>query len=186
MKCYHGTTAENYQSIIADKNFKEADCTSWNCSEPNTTYVYPVYKIMKSDCLDTMEEAQERAIGLCFEQARLTASIQKSLSDCIYVLELDIPTDLLYNDYSCPNMEDIASEFYNSDIELSDHLTAVYKADYSPLTAFFNVAGLINNDYINLEKFSNYEISIMEHMNRNNIYLEQEYPEYQKIDCPLI
>ena len=131
MKCYHGTTYENYLEIIKNNGFEYTGIKTWNCSEDDSTYFYTFDKVKKYQDLE--EEANEyitqRAIESAFESARISASVQKSTSNKIIVLELEIDDDLLDDDFSCPNMDNIASFVMSDEIDFKNCLLNVYKSD---------------------------------------------------------
>jgi len=106
MKCYHGTTLENAIKIIKGEN-KSLD-TVWNCSQDNSIYVYPESKLDDADAGDD-EYLEERGIQQAMESGFIaTAFYGSSLP---VVLCFDIPEELLKDDYSCENMDAVASSY---------------------------------------------------------------------------
>jgi hypothetical protein len=157
---YHGTSFENYQSIL-ENGFNGDRDTIWNCSNDSYTYLWDVKKIGKGEQLDK-EDAINQAIQQAFESARIAAAVQKSHSDKIIVFEIEIDSKFVTDDDSCENMS-YASKVYNQDLEECGKIKNVYYMEFSPHMILFYLSGLVSNDYMDLyDNFTQYEINLME------------------------
>lgn len=88
MKCFHGTTQENFINLI---NNGDKPSGAWNCSDMDGNfYVYPENKIYGDNEEEITSEGIQQALG----NATITAAFQMKTQN-IVILELDIPEDEL-------------------------------------------------------------------------------------------
>ena len=129
MKCFHGTTQENFVNLL---NGGEKPSGAWNCSDSDGCfYVYPVSKFDDVENLDA-EQITDEGIENALDSASITAAFQMK-SQKIVILELDIPEDELQDDWSCENMSDVASftEYFDKSW-IKKIYTTEFNAMYSP------------------------------------------------------
>lgn len=129
MKCFHGTTQENFINLI---NGGDKPSGAWNCSDMDGCfYVYPANKIYDYDSLDD-DEITNEGLRNALDSATITAAFQMKTQK-IVILELDIPEDELQDDWSCENMSDIASftEYFDKSWIKKIYITE-FNAMYSP------------------------------------------------------
>ena len=155
MKCYHGTTLKNFVNLLNGGDKPEG---IWNCSYMDDCfYVYPMNKIIKTECLEDEEDSyiRERCIQNALESGLITAAFQMETQDVI-VIEMDIPEEELEDDYSCDNMSDIASFTGHFDknwiIGLhSTKFSAMYAPFFVPDATNRNL-GYVDDDLLSMAK----------------------------------
>lgn len=103
MKFYHGTNADNLESILKfGFNPVKAEKQVWTCSNYDN-FFWSAKEILNSGEVETEEEAFERAKCLSFESAEMSLCKAK---DCRRVVfEVDLPEGLAEPDTSCDNMD---------------------------------------------------------------------------------
>lgn len=139
MKCFHGTTQENFLNLI---NGGEKPTGAWNCSDMDGCfYVYPANKIYDYDSLDDYEITNE-GLRNALDSATITAAFQMKTQN-IVILELDIPEYELQDDWSCENMSDIASFTEHFD---KDWIKKVYTTEFNAMYSPFFVPNLQNRN----------------------------------------
>ncbi|ATE86143.1 hypothetical protein Sf16_gp3 [Shigella phage Sf16] len=139
MKCFHGTTQENFVNLI---NGGDKPSGVWNCSDMDGCfYVYPVSKFYDVENLDD-EQIIDEGIKNALDSASITAAYQMK-SQKLVILELDIPEDDLQDDWSCENMSDVASftEYFDK-----EWIKKVYTTEFNAMYAPFFVPNLNNRD----------------------------------------
>jgi len=150
---FHGTTLENWLNIKKEEGFA-SNQTNWNCSGYHETYFYD----MDKECND-----EEQCIQAALESANLAASIQNYNGNTLVVLELEVPENLVEDDYSCENMDTIASVVNNDDLDLTMiKKIHICKTGYLPSLRLYYVSELLkNNQYIETSTFNELELSIV-------------------------
>ncbi|AUV62867.1 hypothetical protein FDI99_gp031 [Shigella phage Sf14] len=139
MKCFHGTTQENFVNLI---NGGDKPSGVWNCSDMDGCfYVYPVSKFYDVENLDD-EQIIDEGIKNALDSASITAAYQMK-SQKLVILELDIPEDDLQDDWSCENMSDVASftEYFDK-----EWIKKVYTTEFNAMYAPFFVPNLNNRN----------------------------------------
>lgn len=139
MKCFHGTTQENFVNLM---NGGEKPSGAWNCSDSDGCfYVYPVSKFYDVEDMDA-EQITEEGIRNALDSASITAAFQMK-SQKIVILELDIPEDELQDDWSCENMSDVASftEYFDR-----AWIKKIYTTEFNAMYAPFFVPNLNNRN----------------------------------------
>lgn len=134
MKCFHGTTQENFLNLIYNGDKPSG---AWNCSDMDGNfYVYPENKIYGDDEEERISEGIQQALG----NAAITAAFQMKTQN-IVILELDIPEDELNDDYSCDNMSGVAS--FTEYFDLS-WIKKVYITEFNAMFSPFCLPSLDN------------------------------------------
>lgn len=135
MLCFHGTTEENYKRILKGEDKLTGP---WTVSDKdNCMYFWPLDKA----------DSKEDAIQHAFEAAQVQAAIRGEDTD-LYVIVCEIPDELLQDDYSCENMDSMASYILCSDFDIDmikEHFISRYNKWYSP----FIINGLLQNPHFN-------------------------------------
>lgn len=145
MKLYHGTSYENFVSIL--QNGFGAENTIWNVSDPDVLYCWNPDRLLTSEDCENLAEAQQRAIQRAFESGQISAAFFGSLSNQIVVIEYDADVDDIFEDDSCENMAD-ACYIVEPKVE---NITAFYTSEYFPDLRLFYMQGVRRNDYFNFE-----------------------------------
>ena len=164
IKLYHGTSKESYDNIIKN-GFSSDKKMVWNCSYEEGMHFFD---IRKGDG-DNIKDKINDCIYNGFFSAGISASVQNSLSNELYVFELSIDSDFIEDDYSCKNMSEIASYVDCEYLKLSD-ITAIYKAIdfYSPALKLAHLASVYDSEYLNIE-LSKIEQNAMEVLNFSDL-----------------
>lgn len=139
MKCFHGTTQENFVNLI---NGGDKPSGVWNCSDMDGCfYIHPVSKFYDVENLDD-EQIIDEGIKNALDSASITAAYQMK-SQKLVILELDIPEDDLQDDWSCENMSDVASftEYFDK-----EWIKKVYTTEFNAMYAPFFVPNLNNRN----------------------------------------
>ena len=144
-KLYHGTTFENYKSIL-EIGFKPQN-ESWGCSDNQFMYFYNPENFLKHEECDDMENAKDMSIIRAGENARITGALQKSISEKVIILEIEIDDEFIENDGSCENME-LASQVDIDNLD-TGMITKLYSVDFLPNLSLLYLVGVSNNDYFN-------------------------------------
>lgn len=137
MKCFHGTTQENFVNLI---NGGDKPSGAWNCSDSDGCfYVYPVNKFYDLDSMNA-EEITNEGLRNALDSATITAAFQMKTQN-IVILELEIPEDELQDDWSCENMSDVASFTESFD---KSWIKKVYTTEFNAMYSPFFVPNLKN------------------------------------------
>lgn len=166
MKCFHGTTQENFVNLLNDG---DKPTGAWNCSDSDGCfYVYPVSKFYDVESLD-VEQITEEGIRNALDSASITAAFQMK-SQKIVILELDIPEDELQDDWSCENMSDVASFTEHFD---KSWIKKIYTTDFNAMYAPFFVPNLNNRNlgYVP-DELRNIAVLIQRSDEMNNVYCD--------------
>ncbi len=166
MKCFHGTTQENFVNLLSGG---EKPSGAWNCSDSDGCfYVYPVSKFYDVEDMDA-EQITEEGIRNALDSASITAAFQMK-SQKIVILELDIPEDELQDDWSCENMSDVASFTEHFD---KSWIKKIYTTDFNAMYAPFFVPNLNNRNlgYVP-DELHNIAVMIQRSDEMNNVFCD--------------
>lgn len=137
MKCFHGTTLRGFEAIKNKAGHKPNN--PWSCSyNDGAMYFWPMNK------LD--EEDEDLGIRQAFESAQVQAAVSEDFE--LYVLEVEVPDELLEDDYSAENMDSVASYINMSDFDYK-MVVKVYKVEMNPWFAPIIISMLLNNTHFN-------------------------------------
>ncbi|MCP3681515.1 MAG: hypothetical protein GY861_02400 [bacterium] len=162
MKCFHGTTKKGLNAILANAGVKPN--APWVCSDNDgEMYVWPQNKL--EDSYDF--EEQEQFICHAFESAEIQAVVSEEVE--VFVLEMDIPNDLLEDDYSCDNMADVASYLPMDDFT-TDMIVKVYTYKLNKWNAPFVISNLLNNEHFNTYSIDENLLEAAEAIQQAKIY----------------
>lgn len=159
---FHGTTLENWLKI-KEEGFAPEQQT-WNVPCFNETYFYDMDKTSYPEDEDY---SKEECIRQAFDNAQISASVQNFMGNTLVVLELEVDEELVEDDQSCENMDNVASVVNNDDLDLS-MIKKVHTCEngYLPSFRLLYVVHLIqNNDYFVTNTFNNIEIEMAEQLN---------------------
>lgn len=150
MLCFHGTSADNLESILQNGLQPNADKV-WNCSL-DEIYCWPV---------SSFEDEYE-----AMEMAKSSATIALATSkDCrAVVIAFEIDESELDEDYSCENMDDARVVCRTIKPE---EFTQVYVSDDLSLIKGVLIGYCLNRDYYDSSVFSEIEIAIGELFNKS-------------------
>lgn len=166
---FHGTTYQNYLSIIENGFDKQISTATWDVSDDSMIYLWD---LSKCEEYDTEEENRNFLIRSAIESAQITAAVNNETDNRLVVLEMEIDDELLEDDWSCENMS-YSSCVHESDID-SNNISTVYDSyNYNPSWRLFYLQGLTKNRNIILESFlSDAEIRAIEALNDAQFYFE--------------
>lgn len=167
---FHGTTFENYRSIV--ENGFNPQNQNWYCSSSRDIYFFD---IDKAESGDNNDEKRQWCIQSAFESAQLAAATSKSKSEKIIVIEIEINSKYVFDDESCENMASIAScvdiDFLNKKLA---KVKAVYEADYNPNLSLFVIAHLTGSNFnINTNKLTSSELKACDIISKSGFYMEK-------------
>lgn len=166
MKCFHGTTQENFVNLL---NGGDKPSGAWNCSDMDGCfYVYPVSKFYDVEEMDN-EQITDEGIKNALDSASITAAYQMK-SQKIVILELDIPDEELQDDWSCENMSDVASftEYFDK-----EWIKKVYVTDFNAMYAPFFVPSLQNRNLGYLpDELRNIAAMVQRNDEMSNVYCD--------------
>ena len=169
---FHGTTYENYLSIIKE-GFNPKDKT-WHCSDESEIYFFDDTK--DSNCIldyGTIKDLHTSLVASAFESAQITAGIQGVLDAKLVVIEIEIDANLTEDDYSCDNMMDIATVVNIDNLEIGMIKNVhIAKNGYNPHLRFFYIGSLINNKHLNTWNFSDMEEQAMNIIAEKEVYID--------------
>ena len=141
MKCFHGTTKKGLNAILNAEGYKPN--SPWTVSDNDgAMYLWPQNK------LEDQHDFEENDQMIChaFESAEIQAVIEDTTE--IFVLEMEVPDELLQDDFSCDNMADVAS-FIETGQFNKDMIVKVYTCKLNRWNAPFIIASLLNNPNFN-------------------------------------
>lgn len=146
IKCYHGTTKKGLRALLSGEGFKPT--SPWTVSDQDAAmYVWPTYKIISSNGLeDSPEESEDWGIRQAFEAAEV--QVITTDEDKLYTLVLNIPKDLLEDDYSCANMADVAS-YLSCDDFSKDFIESILESKFNIWRKPYLAMCLLDNPYFN-------------------------------------
>jgi hypothetical protein len=173
MKIYHGTSYENYLSIM--KEGFSPKHRNWNCSSSMHMYFYNPKFIMEyegDELEDDMELMNVRGIEYAFNNARFTAAFNRSNSDKVIVLELDIEEDCIVQDLSCGAMDN-ACQVSLEDLSINK-ISRVFVADYSSNISLLYLRDMNRNKYCDLI-LTEYELLLLTAIDKLDYVPEEIY-----------
>ncbi|QAU05435.1 hypothetical protein S2_163 [Pseudomonas phage vB_PaeM_SCUT-S2] len=139
----HGTTEKGLKAII-NRDGKDGLAAPWDVSDNDRmSYFYDAAKV---DWTEDLEDAKRECIGLALEQAQLQKALEAE-GGKIYALVVDVPeefVDIVEDDYSCPNMESVASCMPEERFD-PDWIVEVYEANVNVWSIPFVLACVIGN-----------------------------------------
>lgn len=164
MKCFHGTTKKGLNAILNSDGYKPN--SPWTVSDNDgAMYVWPENKL-----IDQYEfEEIDQMICHAFESAEIQAVVEDSTE--VFVVELEIPDEMLEDDFSCENMADVAS-FIDMDSFSKEMIINVYKATLNKWNAPFVVANLLSNPNFNQWSLDEDLLSLAESLQNTDFYRE--------------
>jgi hypothetical protein len=162
---YHGTNADNLQSIIKDGLLCHTD-KIWTCSS-NAIYLWDADRLVEFGECDE-DYKNDRAFQLATESAQISCSLAK---DCrLVVVKVEIDDEDIEPDYSCENMEGSGAVSICRDILPSEIVEISVSNDLSLIKGYF-IALLHERDYCNVE-FTKLEKKIAKTFETAEIYPE--------------
>lgn len=163
MKGYHGTSADNLQSILKHGLITSAE-KIWNCSLDEVYFWAP--EAMLEECDGDLEQATFMAEQRAIESAQCALA---SAKDCRMVLiEFEIEDHNVSVDDSCPNME--LARCTSCDIPLESIISIKVSNDLSLLKGYF-MNLMRNNDYSEFQP-SKLEEKVLRCFEKAQIYPE--------------
>jgi len=117
---FHGTTIDNALTMmIGDFSPQTKPSGTWNCSDDGCClYLYSLDKY-NDNCCDEGEDCNaHHIIEQAFDSAQITAALNNILRSELVVFEFEF--ELLEDDFSCPNMADVASVAFLNNITVKD------------------------------------------------------------------
>lgn len=137
-KYYHGTSKENYESIL--KNGFKPKKQNWDCSDETVTYLWSEDEF----------ECPEECVRHAYESAVVSAAVQNSKCKELYVFAFEIEHDdmPIYADLSTDNMENavtIEHAHINQKIRNKDFTVYVYPSGYEPDLRIAYLSSLSDN-----------------------------------------
>ena len=168
-RLYHGTTEESCRSILA--NGFSHDAVVWTCSDPDMMYFYDQGMVAKEFDL-TPGKARERCFELALQSAFTTAAITNSLSQNLFVLEVQVPdylTNIILPDQSTGLWDGF--DVCVPTTALNRLPFNVYAAMdcYSPRLAILSLSVLAHNEYLPIMRLTRLEQDVIAEMNESAI-----------------
>lgn len=145
MLCFHGMTESAFKQFTG-ANPDAFVISPWSCSDgDNMTYVHTL-EFSQTEIGDNSEHAIEHAI----QQAKGSGIIQAAINDDskVYVIEVELPDDVLEVDYSCENMEHcrcLRSDLFNEYAKTAK----IHEFEVNKFFHVFRLAGFINHKQFN-------------------------------------
>lgn len=169
---YHGTSADNLQSIL-EYGLSVNENKIWNCSQ-DAVYLWGLDGVAESNGeMDaTDEEKDSAAFKMAHESAQIACAISK---DCrLVVVKVEIDDSDISIDDSCENMSH-ANCVYR-DILPEEIVEIKISNDLSIIKAFF-ISILANNNY-NAVNFSRFELLVAKAFSFSEVYLFEEIEDF--------
>lgn len=161
---YHGTSADNLESILKSGLLTNAGEKIWNVSE-DKVYCYDSTKLAELEGSDPQDK-EELAFSRAFENAQCGLGKSKDCRAIIVIAEID--ENELEDDFSCPNMEHASC--VSRDIKLSEIKEIRVSNDLSLLKGYF-LSFMVDRVVSNLE-LTHLEEKIARAMTTLEIYQE--------------
>lgn len=155
---FHGTTLKNWENIKVNGFYPENK--TWYCSGDREIYFYDLDKSPYDEKRDIIYDC----INQAFSSAQIHASVNNYNSTELIVLELQVPENFCEDDFSCENMDNIATCVNIDDLDLSMiKKIHICKNGYLPSLRIFYIGGMIkrNNYQINTNNFLDIELDII-------------------------
>jgi len=161
---FHGTTLANWNKIQEEGFNGKSQEFVWNCSD-DEMYFFD---------LDKHDDREDICISSAFESAMITASAQNYNGETLIVLKVEVSDEHVSDDYSCPNMDDIASVVDAANLTM-ESVVQVYECDaYKPSLRLFIASALVGRSYFNESGYSSLEKQAMEAISQE-VYIEDMY-----------
>ena len=172
-KFLHGTSFESAQNIILNHKLGDSH-TIWNCS--------------RNDMLYMRDAEDEDAEYLCIESGKIAAAYTNSQSNCIALLCIEIPDELVEEfveeDDSCDNMYGCFQILYS---DLNKHIASnqfkltisIFEDSYIPYLRPFYLTN-ISEEYMSIS-----DVMLKEAINilkKNDNYIEELWYIGEKIN----
>lgn len=164
---YHGTTKENFESIL-DKRFgsrQSPNDKTWKCSQHDTTYFYDTEA-------EEFEDSPELALQYAFESAQITAAVQDYRGDSLVVIEVEIEEECTEPDLSASNMDCLAVEVKNNDLNRYGEIKRIHTAKWDIIMKPFVLLNVMGMEHINLD-LNPIEQRIMESIQGKDIFIDE-------------
>jgi hypothetical protein len=186
---YHGTSAECYEQIIQNGFSSNNDFTyTWDVSWEEYIYGYDfkkVQKVLGSDedpIEEDLDHVESHCIESAFGNARVSAAVQDSKSDFVFVLKIEIPDNFVEDDISCGQEMEEAS-CVSLDNMKNFKILEIYKSKYVPSLRIFYMANTMY-DILNVFPLEPEEFRALEEVHKKvdllGIVFEVDY-EYQTL-----
>lgn len=174
---YHGTSADNLESILKD-GLKCRTPKLWHCSGYEI-YLWDIEGVAKADDIDDDEQKIEWVRRAAIDSAHC-AIIQAKDCRCV-IIKVELDENEVYADTSCENMEGRGAVCIDRDILPHEIIGVEVSNDLSLLKGYF-MALMLDNEYSNME-LSPMEIKIAEAFKKAEIYPEDidEMMEFQEL-----
>lgn len=166
---FHGTSADNLQSILKNGICCHTDNKIWNCSG-NEVYLWDIEGVAKADCIETESkyEKEYATFRAASESGQLALCLAK---DCrIVVIKVLLDDREIGVDLSCDNMEGRGAVVINRDILPSEIIEIQISNDLSLVKGYF-LSLLKNNQFCGVE-FSHIETKISDCFSKAEIYID--------------
>lgn len=151
MKLYHGTTAKGYNNIINNTQCKPVN--PWYCSEDDDLMYFWSYDEITAEYNYNNEIDHESTHETCLQYGFEAGQVQALMTDDteLYVIEVDVPDELVMLDESCDNMQ------YARCINISDfninYIKKTFVCNFNIWHKPFILASVMQNP-----NFNNYNI----------------------------
>lgn len=169
MILYHGTSADNLQSIL-----KDGICINtiklWNCSQDEIYLWHPI-QLAEANDRDLVKEAdyiQDEAFRMAAESGQIALAAAKD--NRIVVIKVEIDESELMADNSCENMEKSGAVCIGRNITVDEILEVKMSNDLSALKGYF-INLIKDRDYCNLD-FTPFEIKIADVFKKAELFPE--------------
>jgi hypothetical protein len=182
---FHGTSGEA-GNLILSKGFSASNFEkNWNCSNnPGYTdkiFFYELEKIKEVYRFETNEEAKNESVLLAFEAGQISAALNKSKLDYLYVFQFDIEDEFFkenfIEDLSCENMEGAyccSETIANRILKDKEFINAIsYKFYYDSSFRFFILVRIYQNNLLNKDLLSYTDKNILNQLRGGEIYIEE-------------
>lgn len=183
MKCYHGTTKKGLKAITEQSDFKPNN--PWSCCDNDgAMYVWPLnkmddYQDKTNDYQDNPhEDAERQGIEQGFQSAQIQGAVSGDYD--LYVIELEIPEELLEDDQSAENMADTASFIDMAEFN-PEMIKATYHFKMNKWHSPYVIKALLDNPHFNKYSLDEDLMQIAEDLG-DDCYIDSIYEyEYTKI-----
>ena len=168
MIVYHGTNADNLQSIIDNGLLSCPPNRIWTVSE-DAVYFYGEAYLLSEYGEDYLENGsrQDILVRVAAEQAMTTLGKAKDCRIC--VVEFQVDDDDIEVDQSCPNMEFASCVPY--DVPPNKIKRIFVSQDLSLIRGYF--IGMMAERDLSALEFSDFEIEVGRRMRNLEFYLEE-------------
>ncbi|WBQ35255.1 hypothetical protein [Pseudomonas phage pPA-3099-2aT.2] len=180
----HGTTEKGLKAII-NRDGKDGLAAPWDVSDNDRmSYFYDAAKV---DWTEDLEDAKRECIGHALEQAQLQKALEAE-GGKIYALVVDVPeefVDIVEDDYSCPNMESVASCMPEEQFD-PDWIVEVYEANVNVWSIPFVLACVIGNPMFQSYKLPKELVDIAQQLALSEICYDITDLEWNKVSLNIL